>query len=404
MLFGAGVDMPLSRKMKICLFFSAVLILCNYYYLYLFDFDQGVGSAGWAFAGLKFLSLLFFYILILSPVYRRFSNPEDFLFPMFMIFSVVFFTVKKIFYDVGGYLFFNMIACGLPFFIFQINKNFSRVRFFLESCLIVLVIQVSVDVFILLAGYSLWENKAFVGGLGNPSSFGFVCNIFVCYILYLRRFDWFSLFALFVLSYGVFGTSSMLSVFMLGMVLLSWMVSRAGRWFLFYLVVIFGFFIFNYEGFLSEHLLYKINSLVNLMGGDVEGASSSVALRLDIHRYFIEQLGLNFFEVLLYGYPGSYYYQVDSQYLTYVGSFGLLGASLFFFSIIFAGVSAYKLRTGFGYFSAVLGVMFLLVFISNRIVDYYPVALFLFLVFTSASDAKFRQMKVLPVNIIKAVV
>lgn len=68
----------------------------------------------------------------------------------------------------------------------------------------------------------------------------------------------------------------------------------------------------------------------------------------------------------------------DSQFLTYFSSFGFLISSLFFMVIFVALIRSMILREH--RFAFVLMLLFFFAFMTNRILDYYPVPFFMFLI------------------------
>lgn len=160
---------PVSRFARVGLFFSAILILCNYYYFYFVGFDQGKITGGGGFWFLKFAGLFAFYSLIFSPALKLKYGLGELILALFFFFSILLFFFKLMLFGEEDLLFLNLVMCALPFLFFHL-RNFERVLYFLSACLLILVFQVFIDICIYLGGYSLWENRAFIGGVGNPSS------------------------------------------------------------------------------------------------------------------------------------------------------------------------------------------------------------------------------------------
>ena len=363
---------------KFGLIAAAILILSNYYYFYFYDFAQGqiLGSnSAWFLT--KIMALMIFYSLLLSPVLRTRFRAVDIILFLTLCYFLIIILLRRMVWDTGGgYMVFNMFMCVIPFFIFERNKNIGRIFFFLDACLIILILQVFIDTSIFLYGSSLWENNAFIGGMGNPSSFGIICSIFLAYNLFLSSNKLFKLIVSTVLLYGILMTSSMMSLFMAVLVIFTWIWTLKKTYFLILLVLSVLIAIYTYEHLLSNHLIYKLHSLFLL---DVDDPSRSVSLRIENYDLFFDQLINNFMKVLLWGYDDTFYYIADSQYLTFIGNFGLLFSLIFFATYIWYGLIAYRMKNMFGYFSVLVLVIFMLVFFTNRILDYYPVPLILFL-------------------------
>ena len=367
---------------KFGLVVSSVLILCNYYYLYFFSFDQGASYSGFLNL-LRIFSLSVFYYLILSRNVKSYYNVDELIFLLFLLCASVIFFVKRGFYENGDLMFFNLIICSVPILIFKFC-SIKRLFFFFDACLVVLTFQVALDFFIYFKGFSLWENKAFVGGVGNPSSFGIICNFFTCYILFYKKITIRLILCFFVLFFGVVMTSSLLSVCIL-MVIVFFKLFQLRKIYFFSLFFLLCFvFIFFHEIIFTDHVVYKLRSLFGVFDFN-QNSSLSVSLRILIHSLFLEQLSLDFFDLFYAGFDNFYYKGVDSQYLTYFFSFGVIFGLLFLVAMIASLVSSLKSICIFGFFPTIGIFIFIFTFFFNRLLDYYPVALFLFLIISISS-------------------
>lgn len=249
------------------LFVSALLLLGNYYYLYFVGFEQGAVEGGWQFSLIKILGLSIAFFALLSFSLRKKIQIDYFFIFVFFVLSIVVYLAKFMLIGGNDTLFLNTVICGLPFVVFCLRRDLSRVMVFFEYCLVIIVVQIAIDTVVFLAGRSLWNNNAFIGGLGNPSSFGFVCNMLVCYVLFKRRRKPTSPFYFFILCYGVFMTSSMLAFLMLFMIVALWALSQLSFKRL-ALVTVFGGVIIGFGNMVvSEHLEYKLKSAIGILDG-----------------------------------------------------------------------------------------------------------------------------------------
>ena len=360
------------------LFVSALLLLGNYYYLYFVGFEQGAVEGGWQFSLIKILGLSIAFFALLSFSLRKNIQIDYFFIFVFFVLSIVLYLAKFMLIGGNDTLFLNTVICGLPFVVFCLRRDLSRVMVFFEYCLVIIVVQIAIDTVVFLAGRSLWDNNAFIGGLGNPSSFGFVCNMLVCYVLFKRRRKPTSPFYFFILCYGVFMTSSMLAFLMLFMTVALWALSQLSFKRL-VLVTVFGGVNIGFGNMVvSEHLEYKLKSAIGILDGGEGEQSASVSLRLAIHKEYID----NFFEepiqAIFFGFNKHAYMKYDSQFLTYFSSFGFLISSLFFMVIFVVLIRSMILREH--RFAFVLMLLFFFAFMTNRILDYYPVPFFMFLI------------------------
>ncbi|MBE9525797.1 MAG: hypothetical protein IME94_02395 [Proteobacteria bacterium] len=382
----------LKGFIKVSLVISAVMILCNYYYFYFFKFNEGVveGVSAW-FHLIKIVALCLLYSLVLTPrVKDKFNFNEYLLFISFFCFFCVF-CIKEWYWDVEDMKFINFLVCSIPMLFLQMNKERARVFFFLDICLIIVATQIIFEQAIYSLGFSLWDNKAFVGGLGNPSGFGLLCAVFIVYSLFFKQASLLMLGVVLILLYGLVMTSSMMVVILITVVLfLSWGYFLRNKEYgnlIISIITIISLFV-TYEYIASDHLLYKINSLLRMIGlssAEVFEGSRSVSVRYQIHQEFFSHLINDFYQVMTYGYSNVVYYKVDSQYLTYFSSFGVIGGGFFFMAIFLVAISSCnKWRDGTGMF--VIITIYLLMFFTNRILDYYPLALFLFIIIMLAQD------------------
>jgi len=374
---------------KLGLIVSAVLVLCNYYYFYLFDFNQGSpeGVPFW-YNYTKIVALFILYPIILKPIVKIKFNYTECLIFLSLFYSVVILSIKNVYWNNESAMFINFLMCSLPILLLRANEDVRLILFFLDACLVVLIVQVTLDQYIYYFGYSLWDKGLFIGGLGNPSSFGFLCNIFIAYCLFFKQRSLLSTMAILVLLYGVVMTSSLMPVMLASGIIIANYLKKGQYLYLIISIVCVGAF---FESILSEYLIYKIASLLGLASSESVEGSRSISLRYDIHYDFYTRLAENFTEIMFFGYSETAYHIADSQYLTYFGSVGVIGASLFFIAIIHAATSSYKCEHGFGLF--VVFFLYLLIFLTNRILDYYPIALFLFIMIVLAKRPEQIQGK-----------
>lgn len=367
-------------------FLSALLVLCNYYYFYFLGFYQGVADIGVGFSILKLFGIFLGAASLLRVTLRE-GKKELWYVAIFFLIAFVLFFLKGILLGFSGLMFLNAFLCMVPFLFFRLKGGRERVIFFFECCLFILIFQIILDQLIFWSGNSLWENRAFVGGLGNPSSFGLLCNVLLCYVLFERRAAFSSTLFAFILAYGVCRSNSLLALISLGVVLGFYFFEyRSLRRFAFVLAI------FSFSVYLGgqAHLFYKFNSLVGLAFeevGVVEGevvGSVSISTRIHIHYEYLDNLFSKPIEAIFYGFTNKAYMAYDSQLLTYLSSFGLLVSLLFFLS--FSLVLLHCLSSGSSYFVFVALFIFGLTFLTNRILDYYPMPIFFALLVVLASD------------------
>jgi len=377
----------LDTSSKFIIVVALLMVLGNYYFLYFVDFNQGVvsnSSPYWHLVKVIATTLLLFSLL--RPKLKKAINPIDFLLllVLFLFFIIFLFKSSLLNLHVNNYMFINTLMLLVPFLIFYTNKNFGRIVFLFDTALKILVIQILLDVVIYLYGYSLWNNKAFIGGLGNPSSFGMACNIFLLYnlILNVKMRKTSRTVVTLILLCGVFMSSALLPLLISVFIISFWGILTKS-YSLLILTMLLAVF---HRYILSDHLIYKIQSLVN---GDMVDVSASISTRSDAYNLFIERITESSIELTLFGYSDFIYYVADSQFLVYVGSFGVIAALLFFIVVaIYIGLSLTARNPVANFSAAGLSILFITFFV-NRILDYYPLTLFFVLFIILSQRSKY---------------
>lgn len=244
-----------------------------------------------------------------------------------------------------------------------------------------LALQIILDIILSSRGIFLWTSESSVGGLGNPSSYGLFCTIlYAFYLLYPQEGRGKFVMAVFMAT-GAIMSKSLFAVLILALVSVLWVVQSYGRILCAMLVTpalaALALRLNSSAGAFVEHKLRALGAVLGLGEYDVE-SSASVSLRLQIHKKTF--LGIvNDPLTLLTGHiSGKPYWPMDSQFLTYIGSFGMI-AFLIFLMLNFDSLNkAFRGRAIDGGFSATVLLIFLLIFATNRILDYFPVAILYF--------------------------
>jgi len=356
------------------IFIAFNIMLTNY----LYEFDSGGITGG---ETLRFiLKILSVFLLFLSQPFpsKILINKNIllilalFLFLISYIFLIPFSTWNEL-------QFFNMYFVIFILFGIGYNQKFiPKLNHLLIY--IFLFIWLPVDIYFLFSGNSLWENKAFMGGIGNPSSYGMIMiylilinkGIFKPFREYLINFLLFS---------SLFLTQSLMPIII--MFILSFFLFK--KRIIFVVLVFFTFLFVSYFNFILEFLgLVDIHWFLKLQGLFDSGLSSSnssasVFYRLeyfkDLYKLFDNPL------VLLFGHvDGVSYNAGDGQYIAYATSFGI---PLFFFFLF----SLFKIFYESKFFNLINGiriklffVAFLLILVTNRYLDYWPNAIIVFLI------------------------
>ncbi len=384
--------MPIRDWDRALIFFAVLVVLCNYYYFYFVDFYQGAVDVGLIFSAFKLVGIFLICLFLLRFSFREIYCWELLGFLAFFVLASAVYFLKGLALGFVDRMFLNTVICVVPFFLFRLRAERERVKFFFECCLVVLIAQIFLDQIIFLSGKSLWENNAFVGGVGNPSSFGLLCNILLCYVLFERKPSFVSAVFCLVISYGVCRSNSLLALISLFFVFMAYLCEGFSFKRLLFVFAVLFFSISLGEG---NHLLYKLDSALHVLAEDNEVRGSiSVSSRLQIIAEYAENLIENPVQALLYGFEYKNYMGYDSQVLTYLSSFGVFISLLFFLS--FAGLLFFCWWARVGYFFCVTLLLFGMNFLTNRILDYYPIPLFfailVVLLGESLSDKKYFRM------------
>lgn len=370
--------------------FGLLLVLCVYYLNYSATFDEGkIEDASPLTMVIRLLSV----VLIVWSL-RPFKLPFDTSASLAVVYiasAASFLLSIGVAGSLNDGLFFNTLL-QLPVLIAlsATNRYVDYARCF-RFIGIILVLQVIVDTAITVTDASLWLSEAFVGGVGNPSSFGFLCTLLVAfYVFHPQAGSWRGFFVL-ILSVGALMSKSLFAVIGLGIVYFFWMVCSWQR-------IIAGSLTIGVaavsvvmllgdvgEGQMSFilHKLRAAGALFGLVDYDVE-SSDSVSLRVQMHDQTFAAIANDPFR-LLYGHlESTQYWPMDSQLLAYLGSFGILMLIAFaalHLLWLWRAIGRKKLDGGFAFFSLML---FGLIFATNRILDYFPIATIYFILISMA--------------------
>lgn len=292
------------------------------------------------------------------------------------------------------YFFLNTFL-SLSYLLFTSGRSVLIRDSLFYGIVVALFIGGVIDVFAYYYDFSIWDEKSFVGGLGNPSSFGLFCNISIAWLLFsnysIIKID-FKLRFLFVFFLSLFSVFSFSLFALLNLVIIYLgyfyfssfkvrlnMISISVFVFLF-LYLMLDVISINLDDLLRfiEHKIMGVGNFLGLV--DYKVNAGSVSVRIHIHEqaaFYFNKYWLS----MIFGHPNKISYFInDSQFLTYSLSFGFPVLILFlilnFWFIYLALLSKEK-------FYLLFFISFLLIFLTNRILDYFPVALIYFTVISS---------------------
>lgn len=372
---------PLLTKSKILIAISAILILSNYYYLYFFEFHQGVSSAGSNYNALKFIAIGLLLSQLFLPIVLVTYKKWHVTLLIFCVTASIVIIIKSLLLRVsGGVMLANMLIFAIPLTILKSHHNLNRFYFFFDCCMYVLSMQVIIDYAIYLCGGSLWDNKAFIGGLGNPSSFGVACCIFLAYTLFMKSNKIKHLASATLLAIGALNTNSLMPTLLVAFIAAAALIGRP-RLSVFIITSAFIAVLSIFPNSTTDgHTAYKFESLVSaVLDNTDENISESVSLRETIHKQYFEKLTETPATIIFIGDINSPYIGLDSQVLTYLSSFGVLLSLVFLVYTYQFGIASLQLSSYTRLFMVSVVSIYSIAFIFNRILDYYPMALFFFL-------------------------
>lgn len=227
------------------------------------------------------------------------------------------------------------------------------------------------ELFLGIIDYHLWENKAFIGGLGNPSSLGVVSIYFIFIAFEERKYLWLIIGILCIVL-----TKAMMPFLVLFLVIfLATKYLYKGT-----LVLITSVSIATVFALLekySKHLYLKLNGLIEFLRDGQVANLSSINVRLE----FFESVSRQFQKplwVLFGGVDELNYNFGDSQFVTYLTSFGVILFVVFviYIFLVLVGIEFWKTRGRSAEFYFLISLLLLLV--TNRVLDYWPICLFFF--------------------------
>lgn len=290
--------------------------------------------------------------------------------------------------EINDTLFFNAVI-QLPVLVALSGTywsvDFARWMRFIARCL---VAQAALDAIVLLSGATLWDSEAFVGGLGNPSSFALYCCIAFSFCLLHPQAGRHRYKLAIALAGSAIMTKALFAVMAVIIVYVVWAIRGwrrlAASLILVPIVVLIG--VNNSDsmglGFVA-HKLKAFSALLGFVDYDVD-SSTSVSGRIEVHKRTYEAIIEDPVGLLLGHLDHQPYWPMDSQVLTYLGSFGAL-MLLVFIALHMLWISrAWRHASIDGAFTVLALTVFGLIFLTNRILDYFPVATMYFLCIAAA--------------------
>jgi hypothetical protein len=381
----------LSTGRWLLLCFGTALGLCVYYLNYGATFDEGDIQGGSALTlPLRALAVAAITVALL-PLRVR-AGSALLCVAMFLFSAISLLLAASLHGHLNDGFFINTLL-QLPILV-ALAAGMWRVDHarWLRFVCSVLALQTVADTIVWQSGASLWLSAAFVGGVGNPSSFGLLCVIGFAFCLLhpqAGQMRW-PLAAL--LAFGALMSQALFAVLAVALVAAIWLALSWRRLLVGSIVTplvalaaltwLVGAGESEQTGFI-EHKLNAAGALIGLVEYDVD-SSASVSQRVEMHEQTFSAIAASPGR-LVWGHLGGLpYWAMDSQLLTYLGSFGAPMVALFVALHLFWLHRAWRLRQSDAGFSVVALALFGLIFTTNRILDYFPVATLYFLLVAMA--------------------
>jgi hypothetical protein len=119
---------------------------------------------------------------------------------------------------------------------------------------------------------------------------------------------------------------------------------------------------------------------------------------MEMHARTFDAIQVNPLSLIFGHLQGLPYWPMDSQFLTYLGSFGAPFLILFLSLHLYWTIRAWRKRNNDNGFAVVSFFVFGFIFAINRILDYFPVAIIYFILVSNAlkecpktSNARYRE-------------
>jgi len=382
----------LPRTRWLLLSSGTLLALCVYYLNYgATSFEEGVMHGGSQLTLAVRASAVLAIAAALGPL-RRPRSGSALMFVLFYMLSAVGMLLATVAHGgLNDTLFFNTLL-QLPILLALVGTrwqvDYAR---WLGLCCVALALQTIGDAVVWQSGSSLWQSMAFIGGVGNPSSFGLLCIVGLAFCVLHPRASYWRWPLACVLAFGAVMSKSLFAVLGVALVVGVWGVKGWGRALsaltILALLVIAALTLEagadrnEYTTFIA-HKMKSAGELLGLVEYDVE-SSISVSQRVEMHEKTRAAIAAAP-QSLLWGHlEGTPYWPMDSQLLTYLGSFGAIALAVFLLLHGYWTWRAWTMRSQDGGFAVVTLLLFGLIFTTNRVLDYFPVAtLYFFIVST----------------------
>tara|TARA_Y100000022_G_scaffold168502_1_gene153672 strand:+ start:1056 stop:2273 length:1218 start_codon:yes stop_codon:yes gene_type:complete len=379
-----------------------LIMLCVMYqaYFYGFSIERGINGPSWQRSFLKISGLLLFYLAILKVF-----TTEVFLRNFILKVPIVIFAIVTVL--VSPFLGpFEIQAVNMCFFIPLLAIDFDKFRNdflfhrFFKVFSLILFIQILLDPVLKVATGVHHGNMALIGGVGNANSFGYLllCASIYCRLCIKRPiiFYFFCISSVFTGSLVILLAATFIAVLGVANDLGGLKIGNLG----FLLFATIGLLILGI--FLPEEILGKFFSafyhaadkflslLLFVDGSQVNSASISVRKEWTLEG--LRLISENPWSLLI-GHPeGTALYAGDGWWLTLLVSHGLPLSILFLLCNGYAMFRGIKLRSSEGKCASLIIGLTCIIFLTNRILDYWPAAIVYLFAFAYVCNTRIKKV------------
>lgn len=366
----------LSRKV---LLLGTLVMLSVLYQFHFLEFNEGEVTGGGAVRMLlKVLAVCLLLLASLRVLSFRVLHLNLLLkLPLFFVCGTIFLVMP---YLNQAYLQAVNLFFFLPIFFFDWNKDGadSFYRRIWGQVIVIVSLQLLFEPVLRLFLPALWENGAYVGGMGNPNVFGafLVCAGLACMYLYPR---YRSLGLLLLLSTALTGSlvSALIGFGFMGFFVVKIFLSSLRRMIIFLsggalAVTLLLNVDFIRHSVAVQHVMGKFKGLLNLLSGEAQIGTASVSGRIE---YFTNGVALLRESPLgvLFGHPEMIpMYNGDGLWTSFFVSYGVPATLLFLLSNLYLILRGMKSSEPNAVFSAFVLAALNFFFVTNRILDYWP--------------------------------
>jgi hypothetical protein len=358
-----------------------------YYGLYSAPFNEGAiqGSHGFSYVA-KFIGLGF---LVLGFMPYKFARRTPWQLWAYVILNGLFlanYALAHVLYGDGDTLFLNQILL-VPFSIFLFTTTSDEtVSEAMDTLLPLLAAQIFISFALYALDISLWQNKAFVGGMGNPNSFGLALIICLIYVWTIQKNKHQFLLSTLLIIPAVMTQSLMIACLLFLTPLILYIFNR--NIFTFakreaqYIIILSAC---SWMG-LANHMTFKILATAHKFGlapyydvpaGSLEG-------RVDQIRYVERFTDLSSFGAFFWGHgDGASFTPIDPQYLCYSLNFGIVLTVIFGVLNLFFLIKAWNTDPKYRTFLFAALLAFNFSFLTNRLLAYFPMGFLYALIITA---------------------